>query len=137
LIGTCRFVRQRWPVATLAFISLVACRAEHPPRARVNPAISRLPDSLVVTGPKGLEVWFTLSRASHSPSGTSCVERGLEIRRGETRTPVPLLYTGAAPILVNDTTLRAELWNHCKPVSVYLVNLMSGQPVRERSRSAP
>jgi hypothetical protein len=103
----------------------------------VNSAISRSPDSLVLTGERGLEVWFTLSRTGHSPNGTTCIERGLEIRHGETRTPVPLLYTGAAPVLINDSTLRAELWNHCKPVSVYRVDVMSGQPVREGSKSTP
>ncbi|MGH7526572.1 MAG: hypothetical protein ACREMX_07690 [Gemmatimonadales bacterium] len=90
------------------------------------------PDSLVATAPGGVEIWFTLSRAGKAADGTPCVDRTLEIRRGETRVPVPLLYTGTAPELVNDSTIRARLSNECTPGDAYLVDLRSGRPVRER-----
>jgi hypothetical protein len=132
----CRYPRRRGPGAhIILIIALIACRAERGSHATESTATSRLPDSLVVTGPRGLEVWFTLDRRSNAANGSSCVERALEIRRGATRTTVPLLYTGAAPVLINESTMRAELWNHCKPVSAYMVNLLSGQPVREGSNT--
>ncbi len=49
---------------------------------------------------------------------------------------MPLLYTGAPPVLVNDSTLRAVLWTHCQPGDAYLVNLRSGQPVRDDGKQA-
>jgi hypothetical protein len=88
-------------------------------------------DSLVATAPGGVEIWFTLAR-SDSGSAGRCTDRAVEIRRGARRTPVPLLYTGAAPEIVNDTTLRARLSDHCAPGDSYLVDLRTGRPVRER-----
>ncbi len=88
-------------------------------------------DSLVATAPGGAEVWFTLARPD-SGDGERCVDRAIEIRRNGTRVPVPLLYTGTAPEIVNDTTLRARLSNDCRPGDAYLVDLRTGRPVRER-----
>ncbi len=89
-------------------------------------------DSLVLTSSSGTEVWFTLARAASSPEGQTCTERGLEIRNGERRLKVPLLYTGSAPVLVDDTTMEAVLWTHCQPGDRYRVSLRTGQPLRER-----
>jgi hypothetical protein len=88
-------------------------------------------DSLVATAPGGVEVWFTLARPV-SADGRSCVDRTIEIRRGGKRVPVPLLYTGEPPQVLNDTTLRARLSNGCLPGDAYLVDLRTGRPVRER-----
>jgi len=88
-------------------------------------------ESLVTTTPAGVEIWFTLSRPARSTEGHSCVERGLEIRRDGRRLAVPLLYTGEAPILLNDSTMRAVLWTDCRPVTSYRVDLRTGRPVRE------
>ena len=88
-------------------------------------------DSLVATAPGGAEVWFTLAR-SDTAEGRQCVVRTIEIRRGGTRVPVPLLYTGEIPEILNDTTLRARLSNSCRPGDAYLVDLRTGRPVRER-----
>ena len=89
-------------------------------------------DSLVLTTPTGMEVWFTLARPATGRNGQQCVERGLEIRSQGKRRKVPLLYTGATPELLNDTMMRAMLWNDCTPGVPYLVNLRTGQPVPER-----
>lgn len=89
-------------------------------------------ESLVATAPGGIEIWFTLARQSASPEGVPCTDRTMEIRNGASRIPVPLLYTGSAPELVNDTTIRARLSNQCTPGDAYLVNLKTGRPVRER-----
>jgi hypothetical protein len=96
--------------------------------------IAKPADSLVTTSPSGTEIWFTLARESRGADGSICIERGIEIRHGNTRLNVPLLYTGSAPVLLNDSTMRALLWTHCSAGDAYLVNLRSGQPVRERPR---
>jgi hypothetical protein len=80
----------------------------------------------------GQEVWFASSRPDTDGAGGACIERSLEIRAGGTRTPVPLLYTAVAPTLVNDTTMRAELWTNCRAGDRYDVSLRTGQPVRVR-----
>jgi hypothetical protein len=98
--------------------------------ARAEPAAAA--DSLVATAPGGVEVWFTLAREGKAADGSTCTDRTLEIRRGDTRVPVPLLYTGTPPEIVNDTTMRARLSDNCTPGDAYLVNLRTGRPVRER-----
>ena len=87
-------------------------------------------DSLIATAPGGVEIWFTLARPD-SGEGGACVDRTIEIRRNGARVPVPLLYTGTTPEIVNDTTLRARLSNDCRPGDAYLVDLRTGRPVRE------
>ncbi|HVD33602.1 MAG TPA: hypothetical protein VNC19_08510 [Gemmatimonadales bacterium] len=132
-MAACRAHRQQSCSALILLVALVAaCGAEEQPRSQ-DTATSSVPDSLVATGKDGLQVWFTLTRVGLAPDGTSCVERGLEIRRRDTRIQVPLLYTGAAPVLLDQSTMRAELWNHCRPVGTYLVDLRSGRPVREHA----
>ena len=89
-------------------------------------------DSLVATAPGGVEIWFTLAREAKASDGTTCTDRALEVRRGGTRIPVPLLYTGSAPEVVDDTTLRARLSDQCAPGDAYRVDLRTGRPLRER-----
>jgi hypothetical protein len=89
-------------------------------------------DSLVATAPGGVEIWFTLAREGKGADGRTCTDRTLEIRHGDSRVPVPLLYTGTAPEIVNDTTMRARLSDRCAPGDTYLVDLRTGHPVRER-----
>src|SRR3954468_1513211 len=104
-------------------LALLAGCGSHPqshPQDK-TPAGSTGSDSLVATGENGLQIWFTMRRAGRAADGTSCVERALEIRRDGSRVPVPLLYTGTAPVLLDQSTMRAELWNHCRPVATYLV----------------
>ena len=101
-------------------------------RGDLQAPIPRAPaDSLVLTSAGGAEVWYGLSRSSRRPGGSSCTERGLEIRRGPQRIRVPLLYTGETPTLLNDSTMRAVLWTNCQPGDTYLVDLSSGRPVRQ------
>lgn len=111
---------------------ILGCGGERPP-ARPTASTDSVPaDSLVATAPGGVQVWFTLARRATSPEGAHCVDRAIEIRRGDTRVQVPLLYTGTPPELVNDSTLRARLSNQCRPGDAYLVDLRTGRPVRER-----
>jgi hypothetical protein len=91
-----------------------------------------VPDALALTAPGGIEVWFTGTRPAADSAGTACTERVMEIRRDGRRIAIPLLYTGQAPRLVNDSTLEVPIWLHCRPGNVYRVSLTTGQPVRIR-----
>ena len=91
-----------------------------------------LPDSLVLTAPNGVTVWFSGARVGTDSLGGQCMERGLVIDHGGVPTLVPLLMTGAAPTLVNDSTMRARIWLHCRPGNTYDVDLRTGTPTRIR-----
>ncbi len=118
----------------IALAGLLACGGPGEQKGAVADSVSAASpaDSLVLTNSAGLEIWFTLARVGTGTDGTRCVERGLEIRDGVNRVRVPLLYTGAPPVLLNDSTMRAILWTQCHPGDAYLVNLRTGQPARER-----
>ena len=120
--------------AMLGLLVSIACGAERggPPRdsAPATTATLRPVDSLVLKTPTGVEVWFAAARAARDSAGAPCVERVMEIRGDGRTTPIPLLYTGAVPRLVNDSTIEAAIWLHCRPGNVYRVDLRTGQPVR-------
>lgn len=127
----------RWGALALPlWIQMLACGSpDGRPDTEVpqaDPAQATPADSLVATAPGGVEIWFTLAREGAASDGSTCVDRTIEIRRGGARIPVPLLYTGTSPELVNDSTLRARLSDRCLPGDAYLVNLRTGRPVRER-----
>lgn len=123
-------------IAAGAIVAAVACardagqRSGAPDSALATAAGPA--DSLAARGPGGVEIWFTLAREDHAPDGHSCVARTLEIRRNGTRIPVPLLYTGEAPRIVNDTTLEATIYRACAPSDRYRVDLRTGQPTPVR-----
>ncbi len=110
-------------------------RAAPPPpaaadSASASSAFPTLPDSLALNAPHGVTVWFAGARIGTDSAGATCTERGLVIVRDSTRTLVPLLMTGAVPELVNDSTIRARIWLHCRPGNTYEVNLRTGTPTR-------
>jgi len=102
--------------------SAVADRATD---AATTPSV---PDSLALRAPDGSEVWFTDWREATGDDGQQCLERVMEIRRGADTVPIPLLYTGAVPTLVNDSTIRARIWLDCTPGNTYEVDLKTGFP---------
>lgn len=108
----------------------LACgaRGEPPPL----PAVTAVPpppaDTLVLSVPGGTTVWLTESRQGKDSAGTTCWERTVEIRRDTARIKVPLLYTLSAPVLVNDSTFRADLVKDCRPMAQYRVSLTTGRP---------
>ena len=91
--------------------------------------LSVLADSLVLTAKDGTTIWLTEGRAGSDSSGASCVERSIEIRRDTTRLKIPLLYTVTPPVLLDDSTLRAELADKCRAARSYRVNLRTAMPV--------
>jgi hypothetical protein len=125
-----RSIPQRWLMLTVS----IFCACETAERASVVRTPGAKPaDSLAASAP-GVEIWFTLTRPARSATGTSCFERGLEIRRAERRTPVPLLYTREPPVILNDSMMRAVLSTDCRPLKPYLVDLRTGRPVPEPGR---
>ena len=122
-------------VGTIAVL-IGGCERRQETRAPATESVSAEPaapaESLVATAPGGVEIWFTLAREGKAADGTTCTDRTLEIRREGKRVPVPLLYTGSAPEIVNDSTMRARLSDRCVPGDAYLVNLRTGRPVPER-----
>lgn len=127
---------RHWAVAALVLAHAAGCGGGEEPRRSAADTSSAEPaapaESLVATAPGGVEVWFTLAREGKAADGTTCIDRTLEIRRGDSRVPVPLLYTGSAPEIVNDSTMRARLSDKCVPGDAYLVDLRTGRPTRER-----
>jgi hypothetical protein len=87
-------------------------------------------DSLVLQGPGGVEVWFTLAREATSPEGEPCLERALEVRADSTSRGVPLLYTREAPTLLGDDAIRAVLYNNCAAGAAYRVDFATVSPRR-------
>lgn len=136
-------MRGGWPAALAggAIVAAVSCRTAGPEaRTAVDSSVvSTAPagpvDSLAASGPNGLEVWFTLARDDQGADGHRCTDRTLEIRRGTDRIAVPLLYTGEAPRIVNDTTLEAILYRGCRPLARYRVDTRTGQPTPVRPAS--
>lgn len=126
--------------AALALAVVAGCVGDGPPPERSPLADSSvasngfpaLPDSLALTLPGGADLWFSGARVGTDSLGQTCVERGLVIVRGNTRTLVPLLMTGTTPTIVNDTTVRARIWLHCRPGDSYDVNVRTGTPTRVR-----
>jgi hypothetical protein len=108
-------------------LAVLGC-AEPKPEAK-PPAAGKPKDSLALTAPGGVEVWYIGARAGRDSSGATCIERAMEIRRDGTTTLIPLLYTGEVPTLANDSTLRTNLWLNCRPMRLYEVNLRTGRPV--------
>jgi hypothetical protein len=123
-------VRRAIPTCTLA-AALACSPADRPavvPPDSAGPAPAAPADSLVLTLPIGATVWYTLARDARAADGTSCVERGLEVRHGGTRVAVPLLYTRDIPTAAGDSTIEARLYLNCAPGDRYRVNTRTGQP---------
>ena len=113
-------------------VVLLACSPGDSDRPESAPMATpaRPADSMVLVLPDSGELWFTSSMLDTAVAGETCTVRSLEIRRGSSRTPVPLLYTLGQPEMVNDTTVRAALVRDCARHDTYLVNTKTGQPRR-------
>jgi len=124
------------PSVRLAVILVGAwgCGARGEPSPETLPAADagqpRAADTLVLSAPGGVTIWLSEGRQAIDSSGAPCRERAIEIRRDTTRRTVPLLFTVSPVVLLDDTTIRAELADHCRPRARYRVNLRTGLPVR-------
>ena len=115
----------------LTFWFLAGCFDKKPEEYAGAAIVNPRPDSLVLTMPDSAEVWLT-GTATSMDSGSVCLMRSVEIRRGGAVIAVPLLYTVGAPTIEDDTTIRAVLYRNCVPVDDYLVNTKTGQPRRDQ-----
>jgi len=114
-------------------VAVAACARGEPgpgvPPAAEQSASPQVSDSLILTAPGGVTVWLTEGRRATDATGAECLERTLEIRHDTTRIKVPLLYTVSTPVLLDDSTLRAELAHNCQRAEPYRVSLRTGRPV--------
>ena len=109
---------------------LAGCARGEPGPGAPPPAepAAQVSDSLILSAPGGVTVWLGEGRRASDSAGNQCLERTLEIRRDTTRIKVPLLYTVSTPVLLDDSTLRAELADHCRKAEPYRVSLKTGRP---------
>lgn len=114
-----------WSCLLLAGCSREAART---PVSTATAPVPAPEQALVVNDSTTL--WFASGRHDWSSTGAPCFERLLEIRRGSQVIPVPLLYTGEAPVRINDSTAQVHIWLGCVPTDPYRVNLRTGQPTR-------
>jgi hypothetical protein len=124
-------------IAALAMLSATAgCGGERAGGGHPDAAPSNAPaapaDSLALRTRAGVEIWFTAARTARDSAGRPCIERVMEIRGAGKSIPIPLLYTGEPPRVVDDSTIEADLWLNCHRGNRYRVNLRTGQPVRAR-----
>lgn len=121
------------PATAVLALSLAASCGPGGDRAPLaDTTVSIAPADSLAVARGNTEIWFTLARRGSAPDGVPCTDRGIELRREGRRIPVPLLYTGTAPQIINDSTARAILYTNCVPGDPYLVDLRSGRPTREQ-----
>jgi len=117
-----------------ALIMLASCGRKNPGGTPASTTSTTSPtsqaDSLALRLANGTSIWFAGSRADSDGTGRACVEHVMQIRHDSLRIAIPLLYTGALPTVVDDTTIAADLWLHCQPGDRYLVDLRTGRPRR-------
>ena len=103
--------------------SPAAAPATSPPAsATVAPAETHLFDL-----PDSTQVWMVSGREAHASGGTTCLERGIQLRKGPLKIPVPLLYTSTLPEVVNGK-LVARLSKDCVAGDTYAIDPKTGQP---------
>lgn len=116
-----------------AVLFLAGCGARGEPAPGAVPEVDQSPalaDTLVLALPGGNSVWLAEGRRAKDSVGTPCFERTVEIRRDSIRLKVPLLFTGAIPSRLDDSTILAVLYRDCRPSTVYKVGVRDGMPHR-------
>lgn len=106
-------------------------------RARVAPpgVVDSAPaDTRVLDLGDGTAVWLTAGRVGRARTGGSCRERGIELRKGDSRVTVPLLYTLDIPVVV-DGKVVASLASDCVSGQNYSIDAVTGQPTKLERRT--
>jgi hypothetical protein len=121
-------------VTGLVLVLLAGCGTRGEPEAGAVPEVAQasppVPDTLVLSLPGGNTVWLAEGRRAVDSAGTPCFERSVEIRREGVKLKVPLLFTGAIPTRVDDSTILALLYHDCRPSASYKVGVRDGMPHR-------
>lgn len=114
-----------------------AARSDVPVTPPSAPAVAQAPppgrDSLVLTTPDGYQVWFAEGRSALG-DGHPCYEWSVEIRRDQTVTKVPLLFTNRPITPLPRGYVKAELMRACQVIAEYRVELATGRPTKLRDR---
>lgn len=126
----------RPPVVFLPLILLAACgRSGAPAAAPASTASAATavdsfpPDTHILDLSDGTEVWLTVGRVGQGPNGTTCLERGVQLRKGPLKMPVPLMYTSKLPVVVNGK-LVASLSTNCVSGDDYSIDPKTAQPTK-------
>ena len=122
------------PLVTL--VLLAACKEAPTPQAGAPATIAAddTSSAMVPTAethlfdmPDSTQVWMVTGREAHASGGEKCLERGLQLRKGPFKIPVPLLYTSTLPEIVNGK-LVARLSKDCVSGASYSIDTKTGQP---------
>jgi hypothetical protein len=125
-------------LVTLALVLLLAgCQRPATPAPPSNatagasaPAVDSFPpDTHILDLDDGTEVWLTVGRVGQGPNGTTCLERGVQLRRGPLKMPVPLLYTSKLPVVLNGKIV-ASLSTNCVSGDDYAIDPKTAQPTK-------
>lgn len=119
----------------LVVLLLAACgETPRPAPVTATPTIPAGPaDSLVLTLPDSTTVWMVRGREGIGADGATCQERSLELRKGEHKVMVPLLYARTAPHLEHGK-LYATLSNRCADVAEYAIDPVTAYPTPRGGR---
>ena len=114
---------------------LTACQGTSSPRASsttladddTSSTMIPISDAHLFDMPDSTQVWMVTGREAHASGGGPCIERGIQLRKGPFKIPVPLLYTSTLPEIVNGT-LVAKLSKDCVSGASYAIDTKTGQP---------
>lgn len=126
-----------YQTASLAlFVLLAGCKEAPSPQAGAPATIAAddTSSAMVPTAethlfdmPDSTQVWMVTGREAHASGGERCIERGIQLRKGPFKIPVPLLYTSTLPEIVNGK-LVARLSKDCVSGASYSIDTKTGQP---------
>ena len=134
------------PLALLSSLVLFAgCKAPATPESApaaptaATPAAetaldSIVPDTHILDLADGTAVWLIPGRVGRAENGGSCLERGIQLRKGPLKMTVPLLYTSSLPDVI-DGKLVATISNSCVTGDRYTIDPATAQPTKLESRA--
>lgn len=122
--------------AAALLIFLAACKPAPatPPASGTTPLADDTSSAMVPTPETHLfdladstQVWLVTGREGHGSNGSTCIEHGVQLRKGPLKIPVPLLYTSSMPRVV-EGKLVADLSKDCVVGASYSIDPRTGQP---------
>ena len=121
-------------IGSSVLILLAACKGTPSPAATSAAALDDSSSAVVPMAETHLfdladstQVWIVTGREAHASGGERCLERGIQLRKGPLKIPVPLLYTSTLPEVV-DGKLVARLSKDCVSGARYAIDPKTGQP---------